>query len=81
MSIEETMYDIQSTPQPLGVAELVAIVRCKNCIHRPTGYEEPENLRYPIFPDTVCPCRIYGDEWYSWIPDPNWFCPNGEAEK
>lgn len=54
------------------------LVMCKHCKHRPNGYEEEDTIRYPLFPDDVCPCRCDGDEWYSWIPSDNWFCPRGE---
>lgn len=58
------------------------IVRCKDCKHRP---EEPEggadNGFDYIFPDNVCPCKCDGDEWYSWRPSDNWFCPKGERKE
>lgn len=57
------------------------LIRCKDCKHRP---EEPEGgadtgFDY-IFPDNVCPCKCDGDEWYSWRPSDNWFCPKGERK-
>lgn len=54
--------------------ELVEIVRCKDCIHRPDEYG------YPINDDYCCPCVNAGDEYYSWCPEDNWFCADGEAK-
>lgn len=31
----------------------------------------------PVFPDDKCPCQCE-DPYYSWLPDPDWFCANGE---
>lgn len=53
--------------------DVVEIVRCKDCKHRPTG-EERDDLE---FPDDKCPCKCE-DYWYSWKPSDNWFCGNGE---
>lgn len=55
--------------------DAVPVVRCKDCIHRPTG-EEMEDLE---FPDNRCPCRCE-DYWYSWKPSDDWFCKNGEQK-
>ena len=49
------------------------LVRCKDCVHCPTKGEQ--DIR---FPDDVCPCQCEDDYYYSWIPQPNWFCPKGE---
>ena len=47
------------------------VVRCKDCKHRPNeNYEFPEGSK--------CPCHCSGDEYYSLIPDDNWFCADGE---
>lgn len=56
------------------------IVRCKDCKHRPTdpkGHGYGQDLE---FPDDVCPCQV-GDNWYSWMPDDNWFCASGERKE
>lgn len=79
MSRDEILYDLH-LPWQQDPKELVTIVRCKNCIHYPTGYYESERDRYPIFPDEICPCRVEEDEFYSWIPGPEWFCPRGERK-
>ena len=56
------------------------IVRCKDCIH--CGHADTSNLLWgvrpmPVFPDDKCPCQC-DDYYYSWLPDPDWFCANGE---
>lgn len=65
--------------------ELVEIVRCKNCIHRPIKGEEgvhdtdpPKDSRG--YEDNTCPC-LCDDYWYSWYPSDEWFCPEGESRE
>lgn len=59
----------------LPSADVIEVVRCKDCKHRPTG-EERDDLE---FPDDKCPCKCE-DYWYSWKPSDNWFCGNGERK-
>ena len=61
--------------------EQEAVVRCKDCKHRP---KEPDLETYKSsfdleFPDSRCPCEC-ADGFYSWYPDDNWFCGNGERK-
>ena len=53
------------------------VVRCKDCKHRPDGTGANHDLE---FPDDRCPCQCE-DYWYSWKPDDNWFCGNGERRE
>lgn len=57
----------------------VSFVRCRDCKHRPTVEEPYENGFDIDFPDDECPCQV-SDGWYSWIPDDDWFCANGERK-
>ena len=53
------------------------LVRCKDCKHRPV---RPENCKSGFdlkFPDYECPFNCE-DPYYSWYPDDNWFCADGE---
>ena len=64
------------------VEDAVEVIRCKDCIHRPT-INDPRaiggfGLRFPD--DSKCPCRC-DDGYYSWMPNDNWFCGNGEKEE
>lgn len=59
-------------------AQPEAIVRCKDCKHRPTGDQYKHDLEFPDS-DYKCPCRCE-DHWYSWMPDDNWYCANGERK-
>ena len=45
------------------------LVRCKDCKHR-------ENREW----DSPCPC-VCADSWYSWMPEDDWFCANGERKE
>lgn len=67
--------------------ELVAIVRCNDCIHRPIKGEEDaiRDLTYPPkdsrgYEDFTCPCLNEDDYWYSWYPSDEWFCAEGELK-
>lgn len=61
----------------IGTKEFVNVIRCKDCKHRPivpNYYEIGSDLE---FPDIICPCQC-DDSFYSYVPNDNWFCPNGE---
>lgn len=65
-------------------ADVVEVVRCKDCKHKPNGYTDDDVLRYPNFPheeNNPCPCQVYEDEWYSWIPNDDFYCSYGEREE
>lgn len=61
--------------------DVVEIVRCKYCIHRPYSEdEEPANgleIHSPDGYDSVCPCFNGSDRWYSYIPEDDFFCAHG----
>lgn len=65
----------------LSVLQAKELVRCKDCKHRPKKpnfetYESGFDLEFPE--GSKCPCRCCDDEWYSWYPDDEWFCADGE---
>lgn len=71
---------IKELPPAQPTADVVEVVRCKDCQHHPidTG---TNNYGHELeFPDKVCPCLI-GDNWYSWMPGDNWFCADGERKE
>ena len=53
------------------------LVRCKDCKHRPVKPDDYETGFDLEFPDGKCPCQC-DDGYYSWYPNDNWFCANGE---
>lgn len=58
------------------------LVRCKDCKHRPKKpdwetYEDGGDIE---FPDGKCPCQCSSDRYYSWYPDDDWFCADGERK-
>lgn len=64
-------------------ADVVEVVRCNECIHKPNGYTDDDVLRYPNFPheeNNPCPCQVYEDKWYSWIPNDDFYCSYGERK-
>ena len=58
-------------------ADVVEVIRCKDCKHRPyldkDGFIEPEN--------SICPCINEDDPYYSWMPEDDWFCADGERRE
>lgn len=64
--------------QELPTVDAVPVVRCKDCKYRPidTGtHQYGHELEFSN--EYKCPCQC-GDNWYSWMPDDEWFCANGE---
>lgn len=70
--------DIQAAP----TIDAMTVVRCKDCKYRPTytgGKNYGQDL---VFPDKYCPCPCMCDDpWYSWMPQDDWFCANGERSE
>ena len=71
----ERWKDMYLTKHEPKRGELVEVVRCKDCKHRPTGTGVNHDIE---FPDARCPCQCYEDYWYSWMPSDDWYCGNGE---
>jgi len=53
------------------------IVRCRDCKHRPKETNEFD-LEFPE--GSKCPCQCSDDEYYSWYPEDDWFCADGERK-
>lgn len=79
-ALQKTKYSVKECPL-VSVNDIKTvqpeIVRCKDCKHRPDGTGVNHDLE---FPDDRCPCKCE-DYWYSWKPDDNWFCGNGERRE
>ena len=56
--------------------DVVEVVRCIDCKYRPYG--EEHDYQFPQ--DYRCPCQC-DDNWYSWMPDDDFFCKNGERKE
>ena len=95
VDVDETQYTIlyKTGVEKQGVwgdvinktptADVVEVVRCKDCKHKPNGYTDDDVLRYPNFPheeNNPCPCQVYEDKWYSWIPNDDFYCSEGERK-
>ena len=69
--------------EELPAADVVEVVRCKDCIHAPLpgDCEGGSNMEWPkidgIYEDCTCP-YFCDDDWYSTRPDPDGFCEMGE---
>lgn len=63
-------------------ADVVEVVRCKDCKHRPYPTEPGKTYGLTIeAPDGRCPCYNEDDGWYSWVPDNEFFCFYGEHKE
>lgn len=76
--VDDVISDIEDFP----AADVVPVVRCKDCKYKPTA---PDGITHGLqveFPDKwanrcLCLCE---DGWYSWVPDDNFFCGYGVKE-
>ena len=69
----------------IPAADVVEVVRCKDCIHAPLPKSYYCNeIKWPkidlIFDDTTCPYYC-DDSYYSRRPLPDWFCCHGERRE
>ena len=64
----------------IPAADVVEVVRCRECKHRPTKPEKYDDGLDLVFPDEACPCYCDDDPFYSWHPSDDWFCPRGERK-
>lgn len=62
----------------LPTVDAVEVVRCKDCKHRPFP---DKTYGFVDAPDSICPCHNSDDSYYSWIPDDNFFCADGERKE
>ena len=70
MNCNRYFNDIDFEKEPIKSmntkVDMVEVVRCKDCKH---NYK------------SECPCFCTGDPYYSWVPDDNWFCADGERQE
>ena len=61
------------------VRNCVPVVHCKDCKHFPVDEGDQTCIGGfgLVFPDDKCPCKCE-DGFYSWMPEDDWFCANGE---
>lgn len=77
--------DLSDNIYCIPAADVVEVVRCKDCIHAPLpGDCEGNDMEWPeidgIYEDCTCP-HYCGDNWYSARPDPEGFCEKGERRE
>lgn len=68
-SLVVSWNDKENAVQMRSTGMVNEVVRCKDCKHR-------ENRSW----DSPCPC-VCADSWYSWKPEDDWFCANGERRE
>lgn len=79
IDFEEPLQPVWKTAHLNKKIDIVEIVRCKYCKHRPTQTEPGKEGFTLEFPDYICPCQC-DDGFYSWYPSDDWFCAYGERE-
>lgn len=86
--ISEALYDEQTGEAVMKPDFKGKLVRCKDCKHRPVMvwskvYDDFDVLAPEVDgkEDWRCPCLIEDDPYYSWSPNDNWFCGNGERRE
>ena len=73
---------LRETIDYVPAADVVEVVRCKDCKHRPYLTEPGKTYGLTIeAPDGRCPCYNEDDGWYSWVPDNEFFCFFGERKE
>lgn len=72
-------WDVDSLATAIELAPTISLVHCKDCKHRPIDNRTKErSSNFNIeFPDGKCPCQC-DNGYYSWYPEDDWFCGNGE---
>lgn len=70
-----------------NLADVVEVVRCKDCIYSPSGDTDGENQGFSLewphddWPErNPCPFKC-DDGWYSRKPKPEFYCANGKKEE
>lgn len=79
---EDMEWRMKYAINKISSADVVEVVRCKDCIHRPIRYygEKPdapyldEDCGYR---DYTCP-YLCDDDYYNRMPADDWFCNHGE---
>lgn len=81
---DDALYEyVLQGAKSLPVADMVEVVRCKDCIHRPSRIYGAEDEREGFnleFPDGWCPMQCE-DGWYNRMPRDDFFCGYGERKE
>ena len=80
---EKPRFELLNT---IPAADVVAVVMCKDCVHRPEasdGVTSGVRVEAPRdeegWHDDTCP-YLCGDPWYNEMPNDDWFCHLGERK-
>lgn len=79
---DDMIWRLHYALREIPAADVVEVVRCKDCIHAPLpGDCGGSNMEWPkidgIYEDCTCP-HFCDDGWYSARPDPEGFCEKGK---
>lgn len=68
------------TIEEVETEDVIKVVRCRDCIHRPVEVNDWYSAAPPDDNDETCPCLCEEDPYYSWIPGDNFYCAYGERK-
>ena len=74
-----TPHEVFDLVNKQPAADVVEVVRCKECKHRPHK-DEDGYVWSPSWDDLICPC-LCDDSYYNWIPEDDFFCKRGERRE
>ena len=66
--------------EEIPAADVVDVVRCKDCKYKPysvDGKQTGFSVHPPDNEAERCPC-LCEDGWYSWVPDDEYYCGYGK---
>lgn len=73
---------IKAVVEQIPSSDVVEVVRCKDCKHRPV-VDEGGTPHAPVidgaYRDETCP-GLCLDSYYNWMPKDDWFCALGEKK-
>ena len=76
-------YGISGVIESFPAADVRPVVTCSECMYAPFGTDEGFDLEWPHddWPENnPCPCKC-DDGWYSYKPNPEFYCANGKREE
>lgn len=76
--------DVQDILQSIPAADVVEVVRCRDCKHRPVVTDESHPYGFGLacpkegaYQDVTCP-YLCDDGYYNRMPADGWYCADGE---
>lgn len=87
--LDNALYNEETGEAVFKPKVVCELVRCKDCKYRP-HWDESTNpkersgfdLEFPDYKEgNRCPCRCVDDPWYSFMPEDDFFCADGDRKE